>query len=130
MGIFGSIKKAFSSEMADYWTVLEDPSRLQSIIEASEKRPQVIYKHSQRCATCLFAKNQVEEAADTITEKADLYFLDVIGSRTVSNTIANELEVHHESPQIILLNRGEVVWHESHGQIKGEAIRSALQKVT
>lgn len=130
MGFFGSIKNAFSSEMADFWTVLEDPSRVHTLVQASDKRPQLIYKHSNRCATCLFAKKQVEEVADPIVEKADLYFVDVIGSRSVSNAIANELDVHHESPQIILVHKGEVVWHDSHGQIKGEAIQSALQKVT
>ncbi len=129
MGVFGSIKNAFSSEMADYWTVLDESSRVATLVQASEERPQLIYKHSNRCATCFFAKKQVEEAADVIVERADLYFVDVIGSRPVSNAIADELNVRHESPQIILVHKGEVVWHDSHGQIKGEAIKSALQKV-
>lgn len=128
MGFWGSIKNTFSSEMADYWTILNEPSEVANLVQTSDKRPQLIYKHSHRCATCLFAKKQVEEIAESIIEEADLYFVDVVNSRPVSNTIADELNVHHESPQIILLHKGKVVWHDSHGEIKGEAIQSALHK--
>ncbi|MCW9709002.1 bacillithiol system redox-active protein YtxJ [Fodinibius salsisoli] len=126
MGLFDSIKNAFSSEMPGYWGILAAPSELEHVIQASNDWPQLIYKHSHRCATCFFSKKQVEEGADTIIEKADLYFLDVIGSRPVSNAVAEKLNVRHESPQIILLNKEEVTWHESHGAIKTEVILTAL----
>lgn len=129
MGLFDSVKNAFSSDMADYWAVLKDPSQLESVIRSSNNRPQLIYKHSHRCATCFFAKKQVEEVAGAIIKKADLYFVDVISARPVSNGIADKLDVRHESPQIILLSNKEVVWHESHGAIKSKAILSVLNKL-
>ncbi|HLR25666.1 MAG TPA: bacillithiol system redox-active protein YtxJ [Fodinibius sp.] len=128
MGLFDAIKKSLStsSELANYWHVPEDPSRLSEIADQSYKRPQLIYKHSHRCGTCFFAKNQVEEAADQIREEADLHFVDVIGSRAVSNRITDKWGVRHESPQLLLLKDGEVVWHASHGAIKSRVILKVL----
>lgn len=129
MGLFNTVKNVFtSSEMPDYWTVLDSPDQIEGVIQDSKNRPQLIYKHSHRCATCFFARKQVEEAAEAITKQAELYFVDVIGSRPVSTALADTLDVRHESPQIILLSKGEVLWHESHGGVKGEAILTALNK--
>jgi bacillithiol system protein YtxJ len=127
MGFFDSVKSIFSSDMPDFWTILDEPSEVKRTIRASNESPQLIYKHSHRCATCFFAKKQVEEVAHAVADEANLYFVDVIRSRPVSNTIAEELEVPHESPQLILLNAGKVQWHESHGAITSEAILAALK---
>ena len=130
MGIFSSIKNAFSGEgLAEYWSVPEEASQIAKVIEDSADRPQLIYKHSYRCSTCMFAKNRIEEIAERIKEQADLHFVDVVNSRPISNRIAEKLDVRHESPQLLLVHQGEAVWHESHGQITSEAIFAELEKV-
>ena len=47
----------------------------------------------------------------------DLYFLTIQDHRDVSNTIADKFEVRHESPQLLVVKNGEVVFHTSHGAI-------------
>src|SRR5699024_9913975 len=121
MGLFDPIKNMFSSssELQDYWHVLQDATQISLLIEKSHEQPQMIYKHSHRCATCFFAQKQIEKVADQIRKKAGLYFVDVIGSRTVSDQLAERLQVRHESPQLLLVDQGKVIWHTSHGQIQG-----------
>lgn len=124
------MKNSLASEaLEDYWNEPEKTSALSAILEASSKRPQLIYKHSYRCSRCVLAKDNIEEIAQEITEQADLHFIDVIESRPLSNSIAETLEVRHESPQLLIINNEEVVWHASHSQITSESILAELKKI-
>lgn len=51
----------------------------------------------------------------------------VIEHRDISNAIESQLDIRHESPQLLLLREGKVAWHASHFSITGEAIKSALE---
>jgi bacillithiol system protein YtxJ len=50
------------------------------------------------------------------------YLVDVRAHRPVSQQIAVRSGVEHESPQIIVLQRGAVVWNASHDDITAEAL--------
>lgn len=129
MSIFDTVKEAFtSSGRADFWSDLEDFSQIEAVISASEHRPQLIYKHSSRCSVCFFAKKQVEEIPEAIREQLDLYFVDVIGWREVSNAIAEDFSITHESPQLLIIYDGEVVWHRSHRAIQSDVITDKLRE--
>lgn len=127
MGLFDFLTSSSQgSKTDDIWKTISDPSQLKSIIEASKDRPQLIYKHSHRCSVCFVSKGNLEGASEDILEQADMHFINVVNSREASNHIASELGVRHESPQVILLDDGEVIWHASHGGIKGEAVLDKL----
>ena len=49
--------------------------------------------------------------------EADLYYLDILNYRDISNKIANKFGVYHESPQLLIVKNGAVVKHDSHGAI-------------
>ncbi|NIW41133.1 MAG: bacillithiol system redox-active protein YtxJ [candidate division Zixibacteria bacterium] len=102
--------------------MISDPSQIVPIIEASQENPQLIYKHSHRCSVCFVARGELEQSAADIKKYADMHFVNVVRSRDASNKIASELDVRHESPQAILIDQGEVVWHGSHGSIDADAI--------
>lgn len=128
MGLFDSVKNAFSgTDVSEIWEIISDSSQIAPIIEASKEKPQLVYKHSHRCSVCFVAKGSLEQAADKIQQYADMHFLNVVHSREASNKIASDLDVRHESPQVILINQGEVVWHGSHGRINAEAILQHLR---
>ena len=127
MGLFDFLTSSSQeSKTSDIWETISDPSQLEPIIEASKDQPQLIYKHSHRCSVCFVSKGNLESAADNILESADMHFVNVVNSRQASDHIASELGVRHESPQVILLDNGEVIWHASHGGIKGEAVLDKL----
>ena len=67
------------------------------------------------------AKSRLDRDNDTL-EAADTYYLDLLSYRSVSKYIAEELGVHHESPQVIVINKGEVTYDESHLDISVEDI--------
>lgn len=128
MGIIEGIKGIFSQNQSgtENWNVIEQNSEIDQIIDDSSNKAQLLYKHSDRCSVCMFTKSELEQSAEIITANAKMHFVDVIRSREVSDYIAEKLGVQHESPQAILVKDGEVVWHESHGAIKGEKVRKVI----
>ncbi len=127
MGFFDSISDTLSGAVDDdIWNTISAPSDFKSITDRSEERPQLIYKHSNRCSVCFVAKGNLEQASEQILEKADMHYLDVVKNRSASDSIASKLNIRHESPQVILLDQGEVIWHGSHGEIEGEKVLEQL----
>jgi len=128
MGLFDAVTNAFSgSGTSEIWKNISETSQVERIIEASNGRPQLIYKHSHRCSVCFVSKGNLESAAEDILDHADMNFINVVNNRDASDYIASELGVRHESPQVILLNNCEVIWQASHGDINADTI---LEKLT
>lgn len=56
--------------------------------------------------------NRLERAEAPAT--IDFYYLDLLAHRNISNKIAEDFQVYHESPQVLLIRNGECVYDESH----------------
>jgi bacillithiol system protein YtxJ len=97
------------------WIDLNSEQQLAEIKELSRSRPQVIFKHSTRCSLSSIAKKRLEK--NEPPEAADFYFLDLIKFRSLSNRIAEDFSVSHESPQVLLIKNMECVYEESHNGI-------------
>ena len=87
-------------------------------------KPQVIFKHSTTCSISKMALDRFERA--TAPETIDFYYLDLLSYRSISNSIAETFQVHHESPQVILIKNGECIYDESHyGIMMDELVEQA-----
>lgn len=124
-GLRGLVGGGGLREIAPEWNQPETEAEADSILKNSE-RLQLIYKHSFACGVCAFSKSAVESQIDKFSEIADLHFVDVRASRAVSNYIADKTGVKHESPQVLVLNKGKVLWQASHGGIDSGKILKAL----
>ncbi len=107
------------------WISLTDEAQLSTIKELSKQKPQVIFKHSTRCNISSMVKSRLERSYNT-TANADFYFLDLIQYRHLSNKIAEDFSVYHESPQILLIKNGDCVYDESHNGISMDEIIEQL----
>ena len=107
------------------WNALTELKQLDSIVEESEEKPIVIFKHSTRCSISRMAlKNFEREYSDE--NSASLYFLDLLSHRDVSNEIAQRFHVIHQSPQLLLIKNGQSVYDVSHSEIDAEALKSKI----
>ena len=100
------------------WTLLETNEQLQEIKLSNEYS--LIFKHSTRCSISMMAKKRFELDWDALPENTNLFFLDLIRYREISNSIADIFDVHHESPQLLLIKDGECIYESSHGEISAE----------
>lgn len=103
------------------WNILEHIDQLDKIIQNSWEKPVLIFKHSTRCIISKSALRSFENEFD-LEDKIALYFLDLLQYRNISNEIAETFGVIHQSPQILLLKNGVVVYHASHEQINASSI--------
>lgn len=124
-GIFGSRDKV-NKENDLFWKDLNTISQLDEIVELSYQMPVVIFKHSTRCGISRMVLNGFERTYDLSAGDVHLYFLDLIKYREVSNEIEKKFQVIHESPQLLIIQNGEVAYHASHGRIKAEKIKEFI----
>jgi bacillithiol system protein YtxJ len=101
-------------------------AQLADISAASSERLQMIFKHSTRCSISAAAKHRLEISSADLQRDMDVYYLDLILHRDVSNEIASFFGVRHESPQVILIDHGQAVFNVTHYDIEAPVI---LQKV-
>ena len=80
----------------------------------------LIFKHSTRCSISMMAKRRFELDWDNLPEEMPLYFLDLIQYRDLSAQVAQLFQIHHESPQLLLIKDGECILDQSHGEISVE----------
>ena len=105
------------------WINLNSVEQLAEINEKSNDKTQIIFKHSTRCTVSIFAKRiLVDEYTDEIKKNADVYYLDLIAFREVSNKIAGYYGVTHESPQILAINNGECTFTASHSDVSFKSV--------
>ena len=102
---------------------------LDEAVGSSSDRPVFIYKHSTVCPVSARAAGHYHDFADEDASSPPPLFTQVlvIENRDLSNEIESRLEVRHESPQLLLLRDGKVVWHDSHFSISEQSIQSALE---
>lgn len=107
------------------WITLDKPEQLHEI--KAQPGYSIIFKHSTRCSISMMAKRRFEMDGDELPKEVPTYFLDLIRYRDISNQIAQDFQVHHESPQLLLIKNGECILDQSHGSI---SVDEALTMIT
>lgn len=112
------------------WTKIENEQDLNDLNEISRKKICLLFKYSTRCPTSGVALDRLERDWNPDEmEEVEPYFLDLIKHRNLSNVIADHYDVMHESPQIILIEKGKSIFDTSHFWIKYENIREAIANI-
>jgi len=102
------------------------PARLRTAAEleaafAAERF--LVFEHS---TTCPISAAAFEEYArwSAAHPEAATGWIDVIQERALARAVAERTGIRHESPQAILLARGEARWNASHGTITEASLSS------
>lgn len=109
------------------WKEMKTLADWEDVLAQSESQPVFVFKHS---TTCPISANAWKEFAAYLDseprEDVSYVMVKVIESRDVSNKIANDLGVKHESPQAIVVKDRKETWNRSHWDITQQSIREAL----
>ena len=122
--IFGSSEEENKTSKIE-WRQLTDLGQLNEIVEVSNEKLVLIFKHSTRCSISRYALKQFENEF-AFGDKIIPYFLDLIEHRDVSNEIAQRFGVIHQSPQIILIKEGKAIYDTSHESIEAKKLESFI----
>ena len=108
------------------WKDLTSISDLNDTISSSENGLVVLFKHSTRCSISRMALKMLEMGWDSSLESVDAYYLDLLNHRDVSNSIAEQLSIEHQSPQLLVLHQGKVLGVSNHSDISAEEVKKHL----
>lgn len=103
-------------------TQLKSIEDLQNFVAKPGKK--LLFKHSTTCP--ISAKAHEEFLAYLEGKDMEAAYVWVIEDRPVSNKIAEDFGIKHESPQIFLLEDGQVTWNTSHWKITKDNIKEAV----
>lgn len=106
---------------------LTEESQLLEIQELSNKPRNhgvLLFKHSYRCGISGFVLNQLKQDWNFNENDFDIYMIDVLKNRNISNRIADIYGVRHESPQILLIKHGTCVGNASHNEVSINTVNS------
>jgi bacillithiol system protein YtxJ len=99
------------------WHLLAQMDQLDALVEESKNKPVAIFKHSTRCGISRGVLKMFERNYTLNDDQLNLYFLDLLQNREISNEIAARFGIQHESPQLLVIKDGKVVHHHSHHAI-------------
>ena len=111
--------------MALNWTEINSVDELHEIWDNSLEKPAVFFKHSTRCSISSMALRAFER--NWLPDETQLFFIDLIANRDVSNLLAELSKVEHQSPQIIVTKNQKVLYSDSHGTIDAEKVQKLIQ---
>lgn len=102
-------------------------------LRRSEDHPVLILKHSTTCPVSARAYREfaafVSANAANPVQDMEYRMVNVIESRPLSRRIAEETEIRHESPQVLLLSEGRVLHHASHSKITKKKLLQWAQEL-
>jgi bacillithiol system protein YtxJ len=119
----GLLKKIFGGEKVQReekvlpWIALNDLKQIDYIKQKSAVKTQVIFKHSTRCGISSMVQRQFISEYNFSEKELDLYYLDLLSYRQISDEVGYAFQLLHQSPQLLVIKNGELVAHASHGQI-------------
>ncbi len=115
--------------MPTVFQTLSTPDQLDRALDESSRRPLVIFKHSPTCGVSAQAFESISEWMTAEVRDADFFIVPVQANRAVSTLLAQRFGIRHESPQVMVIDRGEVAWHGSHFRATADSIAAALDKL-
>lgn len=122
--IFGSAPSSDSS----LWEPLTSTEQLTALQEQSATQPVLIFKHSTRCSISSMALSRLKRASEPLQEAGfKLVLLDLIRYRELSNRIAEQFSVPHQSPQVVVVRDGKAIYDASHTEIQPETLIAQQQ---
>lgn len=114
------------SKVNTNWVKLDNEAQFDELINKSDALPILIFKHSTRCSISSMAKRRLEDNWSFAENEILPIYLDLLAYRTISNKIAADFGITHESPQVLLIKNGKCVYHASHSGITVENIKTIL----
>ena len=92
---------------------------LDQLLAASGEQPVVLFKHDYACSISVRAYHDLAKVP------GDIALIDVERDHALSQSLATQLGVRHESPQVIVVRHEAPVYSASHWNISPEDVTNA-----
>jgi bacillithiol system protein YtxJ len=123
-GLFGNKDASGEEKKSINWKQLTSMEQLDEIVSASKSKTVAIFKHSTRCGISRMVLRNFENSYTLSEEQLDLYYLDLLSYRDISDAIGHRFQVIHQSPQLLVIKNGTAVAHASHHSIHASELEN------
>lgn len=109
--------------------LVETIEDLNLLLAGTTERPALIFKHSLSCGTSAMAMEEMTDLVASGPLEVEFALVRVQLARPVSDAIASRLKVRHESPQVLLVSDGKVIWSATHWSVNAATVRAAIGRL-
>jgi len=111
------------------WIELRSLDQIEELKKESAEKPVIIFKHSTRCNISRTSLDRLQRHwNEREIGQVRTYYLDLLKNREISNELAAQFNIEHQSPQVLIIANGKSVLDLSHFEIEYDAIRDTVQK--
>lgn len=111
--------------------IITSKEQFEQVIAQSNHKPLWLYKHGSHCGSSMVAHvalRNFQKRYHHLSSHFSFVAIRVVEERTLSNEVSKLLNVPHMSPQILLINKGKVIWNLSHRQINSRQLYYLAQQ--
>lgn len=107
---------------------LTNEQQLADVLDNNKPRPNgvLLFKHSPRCFVSKMVLRDFVANWQLGKDEVDVYLIDVIQNRSLSNYVEERFDVVHESPQLLYIKENACVGNASHNQVSVQLVDSWL----
>ncbi|WP_370090549.1 monothiol bacilliredoxin BrxC family protein [Ekhidna sp.] len=109
------------------WKSLNTRAEFDRLVENSKDKPALIFKHRPSSPESTQALENLEKEWTISPENLDLYLLDVMKEKEVTEVVTDMAGVMNEYPQVLLFADGVTMYDESREMISVKKIKLALK---
>ncbi len=110
------------------WINIKELEQINELKEFSKQKAVVLFKNSPRCFISKFALKNFQNDFSNPTN-TNCYMVDVVANRALSQQIAADFDIVHQSPQLLIVFDQKVVYHTSHEGIDANEVEKMLLRI-
>ena len=110
--------------MDNHFIEIDDLESLDRFVANLNGSVGVVFKHSNTCGVSSRAYAEMSKLTFPIG------IVVVQHARSVSTEIEKRWHVNHETPQVLIIKDGKIVWNASHFQVKAAEVEAAVKEVS
>ena len=101
---------------------LNETQRLDELLAQSGEQPIILFKHSDTCGISARAYREMTRVEQRVA------LVTVQKARALSNEIESRFALPHQTPQVLVVRDGMLVWSASHFRITADAVARAVEE--
>jgi thioredoxin 1 len=109
--------------------LIRDLTALDAALDHADREPILLFKHSPTCGVSAQAHEEIGDLVAGDPPPMPVYLISVRAHRDVSDAVTRRFGIRHESPQVLLVHHGEVLWHASHFRVSAAEIQAAVKRI-
>ena len=115
-------ESARPSLMENQFIEITNLTSLDDFVAQLDGAPGVLFKHSNSCGVSARAYAEMSKLPHPVA------LVVVQQARTVSDEIEKRWQIGHETPQVLVVKNGALLWNASHFRVKAVDVEAALNE--